>query len=83
MLMMAERLGRTRHPATQLITARAQEVKEERGRLVGMVEERQALMQLSVTFHEKQEQVNIPPYFSPSSSSSSPLSTYLGVPLYI
>ena len=50
---MSERLVQASHPAAEVITSRARDMRSERDKLVGVVEARVALVQLSVLFHDK------------------------------
>lgn len=56
-LTMSSRLVKAGHPASEFITTRAHKLRDECDKLVGVVEARLALMQLSVSFHDKQNQV--------------------------
>ena len=52
-ITMSERLVQASHPAAEVITSRAGDMRSERDKLVGVVEARVALVQLSVLFHDK------------------------------
>ena len=52
-ITMSERLVQASHPAAGAITSRAEDMRSERDKLVGVVEARIALLHLSVLFHDK------------------------------